>query len=147
MPVRKITATTPYGVLTRKTHRTYTHVVIGIGTRPEEITARFVSGKAYNEKLAAKYRKVIESGAPEPGYYSCTLDDYARWANECEEKARTSDERLAAALVKNAEAIAESKIATTIWAGRPDLAMKAAGKLRADGYFKVETYAVDQEEK
>lgn len=139
-PIRKLTATTPYGVQARKTHRVYTHVVVAIGTHEALIRQRAADGLKHDEKMVAKYSAVVEKGFSP--YGSSTLEDYKRWLAASQRSVETADDRLTQRLADNAAAIASNKVAVCEWAGRPDLAEKTANKLRKE-HYKVEIYPVD----
>lgn len=131
----KYKAVTPFGTLTRKTDRTYTHVVVGIHRREDLIRESYENNLTYNKKYAAEYRdKANRVAAGEVMDYAEKMD---QWATDYETKVATHESRLADALRGNAlETIKEAT-----WAGRPDLAEKAAAKFR-NQYSRVEVYPV-----
>jgi len=141
MSTRKLTVTTPYGVFTRKTHRTYTHVVLVCGTAPGLIEERSRSSIKHAKKTLAKYEAVIAGGPQESGY-NFPIEKYEEWAQELRDRIAAEPARLEAALNKDMVAVASEQFWCETWCGRPDLAEKAAGTLRKE-HRLVKIFPVD----
>ncbi len=145
---KKITATTPYGQFSRKTDRTYTHVILVAGHHEANIRRNYAEGQKHDQKCVAEYAAVVASGqvpAQYAGQSWCTIEKYQQWLADYTQKVETYEERLAAELAANAATIEAKQLKPITWAGRPDLAEKAAATQRKTWYH-VEIYPVDAAE-
>lgn len=138
----KITATTPYGVFTRKTHRTYTHVVLVTGYKVDLYKSQHESNVKYRTAEAAKYKAVIDSGIVPPSRSNFTVEDYQRWYDGIQAELAAAPAKLAEKIAATEHQIANEKFWVDGWCGRPDLAEKAAAKARSS-YTIVKIYPVD----
>lgn len=123
MPNRKLTATTPYGKFTRKTARTYTHVIVGVG-----FTDTYLNQQRKDDRNRAtqdlQWYKDVQAGKADrhnmtDEYISQRINDLTQHLDELEAK---HDGRKA----DSDAAIATQSGVCLAWAGRYDLAVKAA---------------------
>lgn len=144
---RTIKANTVDKVLTRKTHRVYTHVIIAIGKREADIRESYASELKWKTGEFNRYSAWAADSNSIPMRERssvCTVENLERWAADAKLYIESNAERLEKALADNAAGIANRRYLQITWAGRPDLAEKAAVKLRKD-YLIVEVYPVDPE--
>lgn len=78
MAKRTLTVTSEFGTFTRKTERTYTHLVVVKGYRAEVREGHRKAEIASQKKEAAKYRRVIAAGFD--------VADTTQWQRECTQK-------------------------------------------------------------
>lgn len=126
MPKTTFTVTLPDGTPAKRTseNRTYTHAIavcdtVGhrLGKTREELASQ--------EKMTASYRAVVAAGEVEARYArTLTLADYERFVVNGEAREATLREAIAALEARPADE--ELGWGVSGWAGRPDLAEKAA---------------------
>lgn len=139
----KITATTPYGQFSRKTERTYTHVILVCGFSESFLRQRNAENIKWRERNVREYSQVIASGVvPSRFASSCTLDDYKKYLAEAEADLADLPAQLERQLAESRAKIEAKDFKALSWAGRPDLAEKAAATARKT-YGAVEVYPVD----
>jgi len=119
---RKLTATTPVGTFTRRTARTYSHVIV----RHEVVTLeQAIESKRRAISACASYLEsaiaYVERNGIESTVY-CNVNDYQERLDEA----------------RAVEPIAKESYRAVSWAGRPEL---VAGRLKA--YSNSTAYPVD----
>ena len=121
---RKLTATTPVGTFTRRTARTYSHVIV----RHEVVTLeQAIESKRRAIARCASYLEraiahVEKNGVESTGGFYININDYQERLDEA----------------RAVEPIAKESYRAVSWAGRPEL---VAGRLKA--YANSTAYPVD----
>jgi len=142
----QLTVKTDVGTFTRKTVRTYSHIVVVQGERKEVLERRRLADIATDRKNAARYDRIAAEGFDptdrHPSHVASTARMIAdgslvKWAQEARDRADALD----AAGPITADDSAPAGVLG--WTGRLDLALKLAGTEQALNYRHVRIYAVD----
>jgi hypothetical protein len=148
---RTLTVSHPiYGTHTRKTDRTYTHVVVSCGDSPAHAKKLADANLAGYRKQSAEYRHVQAGGQPSTAQgrqwlaqdiardgRDVVLAQYAEYAAEAEAKAAKCEAEVTAAPARAEQRARDNAFGLVGWAGRLDLALKTAEQARRDGGQRV----------
>ena len=136
MPQKKLTVDTAYGTFSRRTARTYTHLVVVGPIRFEVLEARRLADIRHRSKEAARYRLVVATGQDPTNRPAGTIGgdwdrecsakyladgSYLKWAEEAEAHVRQLTD--AGPFLKD-----EGSPRVAGWCGRLDLARKLAAQ-------------------
>lgn len=151
---KKLTATTPVGTFTRKTDRTYTHVVVAEGVLASALARTWDTTIANETRFAADYAEAIARG--DAGLQVCKhpRTQATAWDIKCAEQSYADGSYtrwLADSREHVAKLLADGRPTKNVpgvvllgWCGRPDLASKLASREAGGGYYYgVRVYPVD----
>jgi hypothetical protein len=142
----KLTVTTDIGTFTRKTVRTYSHIVVIKGERKEVLEARRLAAIASDRKQAARYDAILATGRDPRDVTDWSRQhtaqviadgSLAKWAQEARARADALD---ASGPITADQGDTFSVLG---WTGRLDLALKLAGTEQALNYRHIRIYAID----
>jgi hypothetical protein len=136
----KLVVTTPVGVFSRSTDRTYSHIVVARGGKPSWIRARLARELAYYLEQERDYAAVV-AGGPLRAIYEEQRSLYPEYLARVRQEIACHEERLAATLAASAASVHGCHG----WCGRLDLARKLASKT-AETQLDVRVYTLDGQE-
>jgi len=148
----KLTVTTDAGTFSRRTARTYSHIVVVKGERAELLEARRLRDLASARKDAAEYQETHDTGKLFGARPAGTVG--GDWDRKCSVEFRAEGkfaEWAASARQRAAELEARGPVTADKgdtfgvlgWCGRLDLAGKLAATEQASYYREVRIYALD----
>jgi len=142
----QLTVKTDVGTFTRKTVRTYSHIVVVKGERKEQLERSRLAGIANERKTAARYEQTIATGIDPQDRVQAHRDSTARWIADGSLATWAQEARARADAAEAAGPVTADRgddFSVLGWTGRLDLALKLAGTEQALNYRHVRIYAVD----